>query len=117
MSGDFPFELASFVRHTDPPTSQQAAASKDNRLRWGSQRYKLLVAFSVGADMTDEEAGKVTGLYAARACYWKRCGELRDLGLISDTGRTRPSDCGHEVIVSCITRKGLAALADVEAQV
>lgn len=114
MSGDFPFELASFVRHTDPPTSQEAAASRDNRIRWASQKHKLLAAFAERADMTDEEAGKVTGLYSSRACYWKRCGELRDLGYIEDTGRTRPSKCGHEVIVSTITQAGLAALADAE---
>lgn len=114
MSNDFPFELASFVRHTDPPTSQEAAASRENRLRWGSQRHKLLAAFADATDMTDEEAGKVTGLYSSRACYWKRCGELRDLGLIEDTGRTRTSECGHEVIVSAITQKGLAALAETE---
>jgi hypothetical protein len=113
MSNDFPFELASFVRNTDPPTSQEAAASRDNRIRWGSQRHKLLAAFAEASDMTDEEAGKITGLYAARACYWKRCGELRDLGLLHDTGRTRTSDCGHEVIVSIITPNGLAALADM----
>jgi hypothetical protein len=113
MSNDFPFELASFVRHTDPPTSQEAAASRDNRIRWGSQRHKLLSAFADAPDMTDEQAGKATGLYALRACYWKRCGELRELGLIEDTGRTRTSECGHEVIVSTITQKGLAALADM----
>lgn len=116
MSNDFPFELASFVRHTDPPTSQEAAASRDNRLRWGSQRHKLLAAFADAPDMTDEEAGKVTGLYSSRACYWKRCGELRDLGLIEDTGQTRTSECGHKVIVSAITQRGLAALAELNAR-
>ena len=116
MSADFPFELASFVRRSDPPTSKEAAASRDNRMRWGSQRHRLLEAFAERADMTDEEAGKATGLYALRACYWKRCGELRDLGLIEDTGLTRASDCGQEVIVSTITEKGRVTLADLEAR-
>ena len=115
MSNDFPFELASFVRASDPPTSKEAAASRDNRLRWGSQRHRLLCALADHGDMTDEEAGKATGLYASRACYWKRCGELRDLGLIRDTGMTRISDCQHWVIVSTITEQGRAALAELEA--
>ncbi len=113
MSNDFPFELASFVRPTDPATSRMAAESPKNRLRWGSQRQRLLSAFAEAAEgLTDEEAGKATGLYASRACYWKRCGELRDLGWIADTGRTRKSDCGHEVIVCAVTQSGLAALVD-----
>ena len=114
MSNDFPFELASFVRNTDPPTSQEAAASRDNRIRWGSQRHKLLAAFADAPDLTDEEAGKTTGLYASRACYWKRCGELRELGLIKQAGQTRTSACGHEVLVCYISSRGRAALADME---
>lgn len=114
MSNDFPFELASFVRPTDPATSRMAAESPKNRLRWGSQRFMLLYVFRLAGThgLTDEEAGKATGLYASRACYWKRCGELRDLGWIADTGRTRKSDCGHEVIVCAVTQSGLAALVD-----
>ena len=119
MSNDFPFELVSFVRHTDPPTSQKAAASRDNRIRWGSQRHKLLEAYAEAdtywlSGLTDEEAGKATGLYASRACYWKRCGELRELGLIKQAGQTRTSACGHEVLVCYISSRGRAALAEME---
>lgn len=116
MSNDFPFELASFVRPTDPATSKQAAESRDNRLRWGSQRHKLLVEFYVAgaAGLTDEEAGKASGLYQSRACFWKRCGELRDLGFIADTGVTRKSSCNHDVGVCVITQSGLVALSEAK---
>lgn len=113
MSEDFPFELASYTRRTDPATSDAAADSVRNRLRWGSQRQRLLAVFCDHPDLTDEEAGRATGLYAARSCYWKRCGELRDLGLIADTGATRPSSCGHEIIVSQITPKGVNVMAEL----
>jgi hypothetical protein len=56
--------------------------------------------------MTDEEAGKMAGLYEVHSCYWKRCGELRQLGLIEDTGTVRKSSCGCDVIVSRITKPG-----------
>lgn len=115
MLEDFPFELASFVRPTDPETSRAAAKSRRNKIRWGSQRYLLLNAYVKG-NLTDEEAGKASGLYAQRACYWKRCGELRDLGLICDSGMTRTSDSGNEVMVCSITYCGLSVLEAVEAE-
>ncbi len=113
MSKDFPFELASYVRPTDPPTSQKAARSPGNRLRWGSQRHLLLGEFwAAGASgLTDEEAGKAAGLYDKRSCFWKRCGELRELELIADSGTTRQSECGHDVMVSVITGTGVTVLA------
>ncbi len=113
MSNDFPFELASYVRPTDPPTSQQAARSRKNRLRWGSQRHVLLYQFQLAgaSGLTDEQAGKEAGLYEKRSCFWKRCGELRELGWIADNGTTRKSECGHDVMVSAITPSGRAANA------
>jgi hypothetical protein len=115
MLEDFPFELASFVRPTDPATSHAAAASRKNRIRWGSQRHLLLNEYVKG-NLTDEEAGKASGLYEQRACFWKRCGELRDLGLICDSGMTRTSDSGNEVMVCSITYRGLSVLEAVEAE-
>lgn len=115
MRDDFPFELASFVRPTDPETSKAAAESRKNKIRWGSQRHLLLEQYKA-CDLTDEEAGKASGLYDQRACYWKRCGELRDLGLICYAGEnmTRESSSGNQVMVSTITAWGLAVLEGLE---
>jgi hypothetical protein len=113
MSNDFPFELASFVRHTDPPTSQEAAASKKNRIRWQGQKHKLLLAFADHEDMTADEAGIATSLFGTTANYWKRCSELRAKGFIKDTGATRLSQSKEQQIVSTITQMGLAELADM----
>ena len=114
MSNDFPFELASFVRATDPPTSQEAAASKKNRIRWHGQKHNLLLAFADHEKMTADEAALATGLFGTQANYWKRCSELRSCGFIEDTGATRLSQSKELQIVSRITQKGLAALADME---
>lgn len=115
MLEDFPFELASFVRPTDPATSKAAADSRKNKIRWGSQRHVLLKCYAL-RDLTDEEAGKESGLYEQRACYWKRCGELRDLRLIAYAGEnvTRESDSGNQVMVSTITGWGMALLESLE---
>jgi len=111
MSNDFPFELGGFARRDDPDTSKKAA-SKNNRLRWNSQKRLLLSAFSECEDMTADEAGRATGLIGTRANYWKRCSELRELGYIRDTGETRLSECNEPQIVSRVTLLGLAALVD-----
>ena len=102
--------IDSSVRHTDPATSREVSKSIDNRIKWGTQRHKLLREYQNAVDLTDEEAGLRSGLLEARACYWKRCGELRDLGLIRDTGVTRKSYLGHDVIVCCLTDAGREAL-------
>jgi hypothetical protein len=110
------FAWGTSARTTDPDTSKAAASSQKNNLRWGSQRHRLLQLFYELGEMTDEEAGKASGLYDARACYWKRCGELRDFGLIADTGRTRISGCGNEVLTSTITEEGVSRLKEMEGQ-
>ena len=114
LDDKFPFELASYVRPSDPETARAAARDRKNKIRWGSQRHLLLKCY-VLRDLTDEEAGKASGLYEKRACYWKRCGELRDLGLICFAGEdmTRESDSGNEVMISTITPWGLSVLDDL----
>ena len=88
-----------------------SADSVANKLRWGTQRHLLLSVYNSGSGMTDEEVGKASGLYAKRACYHKRCSELRDLGVICDTGETRTSEHGNKVMVCVITPAGISALA------
>jgi hypothetical protein len=62
--------------------------------------------------MTDEEVGMRTkvgtsSMFDLRVCYWKRCSELRKLGLIEPTGETRVSSAGQKQQVCRITQTGV----------
>lgn len=92
---DYPlFSSAAQARRTDPETSKAAARSVDG----SAMREALAEAYrAAGADgLTDEEAGTRTGLDGA----WKRCSDLRRLGLIEPTGFTRRGRSGREQRVS-----------------
>ncbi len=109
MSSDFPFELASFVRHTDPPTSGKAVTAQ-NKMRWGTQEHRLLVEYAEGKPMTDEEASNAAGLTGIARSPWRRCTELRHKGLIAPTGEERISSAGSPQMVCAVTLKGQLAL-------
>lgn len=93
-------------RANDYKTSKQAAA--DVSFRAGTQKAKLLLAFVSATPLTDEQAAIEAGL-SLRSCFWKRCGELRELGLIEFTGDTVVGSAGSSVGTSRITAKGKAA--------
>lgn len=86
------------VRPTDPWTSEFA----DNSVRGSAttQREIILAAYRAHPDgLTDEEAAEIAGV---RGCWWKRCSELRQQGLIFDTGRIRAGAAGRPRIVCAI---------------
>jgi hypothetical protein len=94
------------ARHSDPETSHKAAAMPFRR---NSQRHRLLNCYSLDSDgLTDEEAAEAAEIY--RGCPWKRCSELREMGMIEPTGEKRWSTMGAEQRVCKITAKGLATL-------
>lgn len=107
------------ARTSDPATSQ---ANRDAYVRKMSQRDLLLVTYynfwklqhePYADGMTDEEVGFATilngeSMYAQRACYWKRCSELRKNGFIRATGETRVSAAGQMQQVCQITPEGIA---------
>ncbi len=98
-------------RASDPDTSRQGA--KDVKPRRNSQTDLLLRMYASYkiTGLTDEEAGVWTGLAdMPKCCYWKRCSELRALGLIRDTGDTRLSSAGSAMMVCRITQTGIEAL-------
>lgn len=76
-----------------------------------SQRARLLRAFLKG-DTTDDRAAIRAGLRVIDCCYWKRCGELRALGLIEWVHSVRglrvrvPSTVGQLRGVSRLTPDG-----------
>jgi hypothetical protein len=104
----------------DQPTS--IAGAKDVKPRAGSQCFKLLRIYGQSypgiSDYNDFEAARAAGLL--KSCYWKRCGELRDKGLIEvvyneDASElTRMGDMGSLRKVCAITPKGKALLAEME---
>ena len=82
-------------RSSDPWTSEAAARSVEDAAR--TERNRLLRAYEECPDgLTDEEAAEMVG---ARGCWWKRCSELRALGRIRPTGRTRSGVSGRSRIV------------------
>lgn len=90
------------VRRGDYATSRAGAEA----IKWraGSQKALLLAAFA-DDELTDEQAAIDAGL-SLRSCFWKRCGELRDAGLIAFTGRQRVGSAGSACGISAITAAG-----------
>jgi hypothetical protein len=91
-------------RATDPETSRQISP-----IRVGSHRALLLEQYAIATlGLTDEEAGMRAALagHEIRG-YWKRCSDLRTMGLIQDLGIRRAVSSGSQAIVCAITQAGL----------
>jgi hypothetical protein len=91
-------------RATDPETSRQVSP-----IRVGSHRALLLEQYATATlGLTDEEAGMRAALsgHEIRG-YWKRCSDLRTMGLIQDLGIRRTLTTGSQGIVCAITQSGL----------
>jgi len=91
-------------RATDPDTSRQASL-----LRVGTHRAVLLEQyFYATLGLTDEEAGARAALAGHDIKgYWKRCSDLRTIGLIEDLGIRRALTSGSQGIVCAITQAGI----------
>jgi len=87
--GDPMMPLFALARRSDPATSRDAAEALEVARRVYRQ---LLDAFGSAGDagLTDEEAIARAGLDSSGG-WWKRCSELRGLGLIEPTGEVRRS--------------------------
>ncbi len=108
------FEAPPSYRATDPRTSADAAKSAS--IRSGSQRAIILKVYADQPfGLTDEEAGDISGLSEKRkCCYWKRCSELRQMGLITPTGQLRISSANENQMVCVITNNVRRALSHIE---
>lgn len=83
------------VRPSDPWTSNYADLSIRNAA--ATQREIILSVYRDYPDgLTDEEAAEIAKV---QGCWWKRCSELRQHGLIVDTGRVRAGAAGRPRIV------------------
>lgn len=102
---------SAMARRTDPETSHLGA--QDVKIRRDSQKMQLLIEYAK-RPLTDEEAGYASKLaMKPKCCYWKRCSELRELGLIGDNGDRRTSSAGSLMMVCDITREGRIVLQEV----
>jgi hypothetical protein len=107
--GDIMFDDLPLFRSADPITSVLGGGNVKPRRT--SQAMLLLAEYLQGG-MTDEEAGMASGLaLKPKCCYWKRCSELRAMGLIIPTGETRLSSAGSAMQVCEITEEGEKALS------
>ncbi len=89
------------ARLSDPITSHMAAYDVQERAL--TQKDRLLAAFAAHPEgLTDEEAATIAGL-PIRSCWWKRCSELREAGLIEHTEQMRLGSAGCNQLVSRIT--------------
>jgi hypothetical protein len=80
-----------------------------------NQRVKLLIQYAAdkgsnGEGLIDEEAGAAAALL--HTCYWRRCTDLRDEGLIERPAdaRMRKGSAGTDRMVCEITDAGWAYL-------
>lgn len=100
-------------RVTDPDTSE--AGAQFVRMRQSSQMYQLLEQYVIHRlGLTDEEAGIKSGLALRGAGYWKRCSDLRRLGLIEDCKVRRVGTSGAEMMVCVFTPAGFEAWQDAK---
>lgn len=92
-------------RNTDPDTSR-AAAPTSERVRADQALVLTTHEFHRGG-LTDFELADLLG--RQQTSVGKRRGELRDLGLIEDAGKTRPAPSGASATVWRITAAGIEA--------
>lgn len=110
LLGETPFQPPAF-RLTDPPTSRAAAKARPNSRRGDRLKVlRLLARHPLG--LTDFEIAEKVNRQQTSA--GKRRGELRDLGLVFDSGETRPAPSGSMAIVWRITEAGIAEIYAAE---
>ena len=93
-------------RNTDPEGSENGA--QHIKLKRTSQAMRLLTIYAQNPvfGLTDEEASSQAGIVHG----WKRCSDLRRLGLIEDAAIMRQTSSGVLAMVCRVTQQGLEVL-------
>jgi len=91
-------------RHADPVTSRAAAESLTPEAL-GKEQGRVLRAISMHAGEANRDQ-VASYLSADRSCVSRRITDLRDSGLVEDTGRTRPGPTGRQQTVWALTDAG-----------
>jgi hypothetical protein len=96
-------------RRDDPPTSKGAAQIVKTNAK--TQRFQLLKAYfdhRLFSALTDDQAAEFCGLRTIISnSWWKRCSELRNLGLIKQVGTAISPFTGVERMTCEITNEGI----------
>lgn len=102
------------ARRSDPETSHDGAEA----VRWRSGNHKIAILNAyrhTGKPLSDREAWQNSALRDKHSCcWWKRCSELRDLGMIEVVSTTVCQATGSRVQRCAITDKGRLALSQIE---
>lgn len=110
--------IGPLVRATDPETSHAAAESIVPAL--GAQRRQVLWALvecERHGGMTGATAAEIvmrlayTGAAPQQSVVARRLTDLRDLGLVVDSGETRPGTSARQLIAWASTEAGRSAVA------
>jgi hypothetical protein len=109
VSGDTLFDHPA-ARATDPETSHMAAGRALSR-KASDQRLVLAIHAANPDGLTDFELAEIAD--RAQTSLGVRRGELRDHGLIVNSGLRRPSPSGSPSIVWWLTEAGLRAALEV----
>jgi hypothetical protein len=92
--------MFAIARDSDPVSSHRGADHIASKAK--TQRATLLAVYRAYPEgLTDEEASSLAGIEGG----WKRCSELRNLGLIAVSGK-RQASSGVEVRVCSLTEVG-----------
>jgi hypothetical protein len=92
--------MFAIARDSDPVSSHRGADHIASKAK--TQRATLLAVYRAYPEgLTDEEASNLAGIEGG----WKRCSELRNLGLIAVSGK-RQASSGVEVRVCSLTEFG-----------
>lgn len=97
------------ARATDPDTSWEAALARLSGK--AADRRRALEELGRWQGLTDFELGDY--IHRQQTSAGKRRGELRDLGLVEDSGYRRAAPSGANAIVWRITRRGLDVLTEL----
>lgn len=90
------FKPHTLVRSTDPDTSNDAVS----RLNGYSENCRKVYAEIDRRPCTDEEGREATGIHSFR----RRRADLKNAGMVEDSGKRRPTPCGRPSIVWRVVR-------------
>ncbi len=99
------------ARYTDPATSYAADAQLRQRegpawaIKRGTQRHRALECFVERGPLIAEDVKILTGVDG----IWKRVSDLKNMGFLAATGRTRKSREGRDAEVYEVTDQGTSA--------
>ena len=108
---EFDLGIGPAARSTDPDTSRLAASlirasSRSQRVRLLEVYFRQFLTGPNAHGLTADEAATRAGLIGRNSCYWKRCSELAQTGMIEDTGLRSDGLAGIPQMERALTQTG-----------